>query len=168
MDHLSEPLKFACMSSHGKCHEKWHGSTLSLSVCSGKPNLMAPFLTLKHSFRWLYYMLWSTVMVNISDRYFIEISYNVNFYYVYISVGDCFGSLCLFLGAIYNVQQWLLLYCNTPPLDPLGGYSLYVGWYGCAAVLTPFLTFWGLNSIFLANFGVLFLIHQHQNYFLGY
>ena len=34
-----------------------------------------------------------------------------------------------------------------------GGYSLYFGWYGCAAVLTPFLTFWtGLNTIFLGYF----------------
>ena len=31
---------------------------------------------------------------------------------------------------------------------PRAGYSLYVGWYICAAVLTPFLTFWGLNTIF--------------------
>ena len=42
--------------------------------------------------------------------------------------------------------------CLTGELLSRGGYSLYVGWYGCAAILTLFLTFWGLNSIFLGYF----------------
>ena len=46
-----------------------------------------------------------------------------------------------------------------------GGYSLYVGWYGCAAVLTPF---FDILRIELDLFGVFFLIHQHQNDLLGY
>ena len=28
LDNFSEPFNFASMSSHGKRHEKWHGSTL--------------------------------------------------------------------------------------------------------------------------------------------
>ena len=43
-------------------------------------------------------------------------------------------------------------------------YSLYVGWYGCAAVLTPFFDILGIEQDVL---GVLFLIHQHQNDLLG-
>ena len=46
-----------------------------------------------------------------------------------------------------------------------GGYSLYVGWYGCAAVLTPF---FDILRIEHDLFGVLFLIHQQQSYLLGY
>ena len=45
-----------------------------------------------------------------------------------------------------------------------GGYSLYIGWYGCAAVLTPFFDILGIE---LDLFGVLFLIHWHQNDLLG-
>ena len=37
--------------------------------------------------------------------------------------------------------------------EPRGGYSLYDGWYICAALLTPFfLNFWGLNTIFWGYF----------------
>ena len=46
-----------------------------------------------------------------------------------------------------------------------GGYSLYVGWYGCAAVLTPF---FDILRIEHDLFGALFLIHQQQSYLLGY
>ena len=38
-------------------------------------------------------------------------------------------------------------------MRPRGGYSLYVGWYGCAAVLIPLLTFSvGWNTILLGYF----------------
>ena len=50
-------------------------------------------------------------------------------------------------------------------VEPRGGYSLYVGWYGCAAVLTPFFDIVGIE---FDLFGVLFLIHQYQNDHLGY
>ena len=50
-------------------------------------------------------------------------------------------------------------------VDPRGGYSLYVGWYGCAAILT---LFFDILRIELDLFGVFFLIHQHQNDLLGY
>ena len=50
------------------------------------------------------------------------------------------------------------------PLLPGGGYSLYDGWYICAAVLTPF--FYPLGTK-LDLFGVFFLIHQHKNDLLG-
>ena len=49
-------------------------------------------------------------------------------------------------------------------LCPRGGYSLYIGWYGCAAVLTPFFDILGIERDL---FGVLFLIHWHQNDLLG-
>ena len=45
-----------------------------------------------------------------------------------------------------------------------GGYSLYDGWYICAAVLTPFFDLLGTK---LDLFGVFFLIHQHKNDLLG-
>ena len=45
-----------------------------------------------------------------------------------------------------------------------GGYSLYDGWYICAAVLTPFFDPLGTK---LDLFGVFFLIHQHKNDLLG-
>ena len=51
--------------------------------------------------------------------------------------------------------------CTVPTR---GGYSLYVGWYGCAAVLTPFFDIMGIE---LDLFWVLFLIHWHQNDLLG-
>ena len=47
---------------------------------------------------------------------------------------------------------------------PRGGYSLYDGWYICAAVLTPFFDPLGTK---LDLFGVFFLIHQHKNDLLG-
>ena len=50
------------------------------------------------------------------------------------------------------------------PTGPYGSYA-YVGWYGCAAVLTPFFDILGIE---LDLFGVLFLIHQYQNDLLGY
>ena len=45
-----------------------------------------------------------------------------------------------------------------------GGYSLYDGWYICAAVLTPFFHPLGTKLDLL---GVFFLIHQHKNDLLG-
>ena len=45
------------------------------------------------------------------------------------------------------------------------GYSLYVGSYICATVLTPFFY---LRRIEHNVLGVLFLIHQHQNDLFGY
>ena len=48
---------------------------------------------------------------------------------------------------ITNVTQ-----AREGDVRPRGGYSLYVGWYGCAAVLIPLLTFWGWNTIFLGYF----------------
>ena len=54
---------------------------------------------------------------------------------------------------------------KSAKLRPRGGYSFYVGWYGCAAVLTPFFDILGIE---LDLFGVLFLIHQYQNDLLGY
>ena len=49
-------------------------------------------------------------------------------------------------------------------LQPQGGYSLYDGWYICAAVLTPFFDPLGTKLDLL---GVFFLIHQHKNDLLG-
>ena len=46
-----------------------------------------------------------------------------------------------------------------------GGYSFYVGWYGCVAVLILFFYILGIELDLL---GVLFLIHLHQNYLFGY
>ena len=48
---------------------------------------------------------------------------------------------------ITNVAQ-----AREGAVRPRGGYSLYVGWYGCATVLIPLLTFWGWNTIFLGYF----------------
>ena len=45
-----------------------------------------------------------------------------------------------------------------------GGYSLYDGWYICAAVLTPF---FDPLAAKLDLFGVFVLIHQHKNDLLG-
>ena len=36
--------------------------------------------------------------------------------------------------------------------SPRGGYSLYVGWYGCAAVLTPFFDILGIELDFWGYF----------------
>ena len=55
--------------------------------------------------------------------------------------------------------------CTVPSCRPGGGgYSLYDGWYICAAVLTPFFDPLGTK---LDLFGVFFLIHQHKNDLLG-
>ena len=56
-------------------------------------------------------------------------------------------------------------FVDADVLETRGGYSLYVGWYGCAAVLTPF---FDILRIEHDLFGVLFLIHQQQSYLLGY
>ena len=86
-----------------------------------------------------------------------------------------------FLKRIQHVKGWLLwqlmpwiqnlitasVHCSISPnrSGSRGGYSLYVGLYGCAAVLTPFFDILGIE---LNLFGVFFLIHQHQNNLLGY
>ena len=48
---------------------------------------------------------------------------------------------------------------------PPGEYSLYVGLYECAAILSPFFDILGIE---LDLFGILFFTHQHQNNLLGY
>ena len=58
------------------------------------------------------------------------------------------------------VSAGIELRCHLGP----GGYSLYDGWYICAAVLTPFFDPLGTK---LDLFGVFFLIHQHKNDLLG-
>ena len=68
-----------------------------------------------------------------------------------------------------HIKQWdvitHLCFNGSFTLYARGGYSLYVGWYGCAAVLTPFFDILGIEHDLL---GVIFLIHQHQNDLLGY
>ena len=44
--------------------------------------------------RWTDRQTNNNIHKHLSDRHFIELSYNVNLYYVYIFVGGCFGSLC--------------------------------------------------------------------------
>ena len=97
------------------------------------------------------------------------------FIYIWMYVVIVYGQL----GKISSKQP-VYLSCGEPvinglvqncinsiaiALGPRGGYSLYVGWYGCAAVLTPFFDILRLE---LDLFGVFFLIHQHQNDLLGY
>ena len=52
------------------------------------------------------------------------------------------------------VYRWItnVAQAREGAVRPRGGYSLCVGWYGCAAVLIPLLTFWGWNTIFLGYF----------------
>ena len=60
--------------------------------------------------------------------------------------------ICLKDGTRDVIQRWPIKQKVCEIEWSRGGYSLYVGWYGCAAVLTPFLTFWEVNTIFLGYF----------------
>ena len=56
------------------------------------------------------------------------------------------NGICWFRWITYVAQA------REGAVRPRGGYSLYIGWYGSAAVLIPLLTFWGWNTIFLEYF----------------
>ena len=74
--------------------------------------------------------LWRS-LADISDRHFIELSYNVNFYYVYILCAIVLDSFvsgwtppASFWVAIYIVQQWLLLHHPQTPEREAASFSV--------------------------------------------
>ena len=75
---------------------------------------------------------------------------------------SCHGNHIPSLPGLRCLNHWWYRWVEGPGG---GGYSLYVGWYGCASVLTPFFDIFGIE---IDLFGVLFVIHQHQNDLLGY